>query len=388
MAPPAKTLARGRQSPIPLAVRGDRNYSPEMPLNARRHPQPARWTIAAAWMRGVHDLLQEAGLDAQALMRQAQLPCDVLAQADGRFDVERVDALWALAAQHSGQPHIALRRSSVDNPTSFDVLAYAMMSCRDLGEAIVRLVRYRGVVSDAVELRLTDLPYGQRIEVVPMEPAQPGRSQRLDYTIVTFLAFCRWVSCRRLVPLGVELSYPEPDDAALHLAAFGCMPRFDQPQHALLLRWEDLRMTLPTSNEVLSRLHDQVVQTHVKNLYPQRIEGRVATSLLQRIGQGRVSRRDVAADLCMSERTLQRRLLEAGTSFQQEVDTLRCQLAERYLAERQLPISGIPHLLGFAEESTFYRACQRWCGMSPGQWRDRLGLSLEPGAKAAAGADR
>lgn len=330
-------------------------------------------------MRGVNDLLLAEGLDGPALFEQAGLPRAALEQADGRFDVERVDALWALAVQHSGQAHLALRRSQVDKPTSFDVLAYAMMSCQNLAEAIVRLVQYCGVVSDAVELRVSDIPGGRRIEVWPMEPPQPGRAQRLDYTIVTFLAFCRWVTCRRLAPLGVELSYPVPADLALHTLAFDCTPRFGCAQHALLLKDEDLRMPLPTANEVLSRVHDRVVQAHLQHLNPDRIESRLAASLLRRLGSGRVSRPEVAADLCLSDRTLQRRLSQAGTSFQKEVDALRRQLAETCLSNRELPISSISHLLGFAEDSTFYRACHRWFQMSPGQVREQFSRPA-PGA--------
>ena len=324
-------------------------------------------------MRGVADLLQSQGLDAPALFREAGIDIRVLGRADGRLPVEQVDRLWMLAAQRSGQPFVALSRAPVDKPSSFDVLAYAMMSCQNLSDAIARLVQYRAVVSDAVDLRVNAVAGGVRIEVTPMEPTIPGRALRLDYTIVTFLGFCRWVTCREIVPLGVELSYPAPADLLRHRAAFGCTPRFNAVRHALLLRHTDLQLPLPTANAALSRLHDRVVQEHVHGLHPTGIEGRVAASLVRRIGAGRVVRHDVASDLCMSDRTLQRRLVEAGTSFHKELDALRRQLAENYLRDPALPLAGIAPLLGFAEESTFYRACHRWFQLSPGQFRESLG---------------
>jgi AraC-like DNA-binding protein len=231
-------------------------------------------------------------------------------------------------------------------------------------------VQYCAVVSDAVALRVVDVSDGCRIEVTPMEPPVPGRSSRLDYTIVTFLAFCRWVTGRRILPLGVELSYPAPAELSRHQVAFGCTPRFNAQQHALLLCKADLELPLPTANSVLSRLHDRVLQEHLRGLHATSFEGRMAATMVRRIGRGPVMRRDIARDLCMSDRTLQRRLLEAGTSFQKELDALRRQLTENYLSDPALPLAGIAPLLGFAEESTFYRACQRWFQHSPKQARD------------------
>ena len=337
--------------------------------NEPRRSKPLRPTIASAWMRGVADQLRAQGLDVPALFHEAGLDIRLLERADARLPVEQVDRLWLLAAQCSKQPFIALNRVTVDNPTSFDTLAYAMMSCQNLAEAIVRLVQYCAVVSDAVELRVVQTDLGCRIEVIPMEASIPGRSSRLDYTIVTFLAFCRWVTSRQIVPLGVQLSYPAPNDLMHHQKAFACTPGFNAPLHALLLCNADLQLPLPTANAVLSRLHERAVQEHVRGMQSTGIVARMAACLVRRIGSGQVMRRDVASDLCMSDRTLQRRLLEAGTSFQQELDALRRQLSETYLSDPTLPLASIAPLLGFAEESTFYRACQRWFARSPNQAR-------------------
>ncbi len=335
-----------------------------------RNSSPMQWTIASVWMRGVADLLRTQGLDVPGLFRGAGLDIRALENARSRMPVEQVDRLWMLAEQQSKQPFVALSRGTADKPTSFDTLAYSMMSCQNLAQAIERLVQYCAVVSDAVDLCVVTVSDGCRIEVTPMEPPQPGRSSRLDYTIVIFLAFCRWVTGRDIVPLGVELAYPAPIDLRRHRLAFSCTPRFNAPGHALLLRKADLQLPLPTANAALSQLHDRVVQEVVRELHPVGIARQIATSLVRGMASGRLTRRDVASDLCMSDRTLQRRLAEAGTSFQKELDVLRRQLTENYLRDPEVPLAGIASLLGFAEESTFYRACQRWFKCSPKQARE------------------
>jgi len=88
--------------------------------------------------------------------------------------------------------------------------------------------------------------------------------------------------------------------------------------------------------------------------------------------------------LCMSERTLQRRLQEEGTSFQQLLDDIRRELAGEYLGLGEMAMGQIAYMLGFADQSILSRACQRWFAMSPRQYRQKLG-EQGPGSRMASG---
>ena len=78
----------------------------------------------------------------------------------------------------------------------------------------------------------------------------------------------------------------------------------------------------------------------------------------------------VAKAVAMSGRTLQRRLREAGTSFQDLVDEERRSAARAYLGDRHLAVAEIAYLLGYSEASAFVRAFKRWTGMTPKQFRN------------------
>lgn len=77
----------------------------------------------------------------------------------------------------------------------------------------------------------------------------------------------------------------------------------------------------------------------------------------------------VAAEIGMTQRTLQRRLAHAGTSYSELVNETRCQLAEELLADRSLPIASIASVVGFANHSGFSRAFHRRNGMTPREFR-------------------
>ena len=104
--------------------------------------------------------------------------------------------------------------------------------------------------------------------------------------------------------------------------------------------------------------------------------------IIRLLPDGEPRRNQVADELAMSERTLQRRLEEEATSFVQLLDDTRRELAEQCLGRLHLSLAQAAYLLGFADQRSFFRACRRWFHVSPGQYRSRLSrLSVEqPGA--------
>jgi AraC-like DNA-binding protein len=82
----------------------------------------------------------------------------------------------------------------------------------------------------------------------------------------------------------------------------------------------------------------------------------------------------IAEQLAMHPRTLQRRLAEDGIRCQDIIDEVRRKQAVRYLSEPRLYLGQIAGLLGFAEQSSLNRACRRWFGKTPRQYRADLSM--------------
>jgi len=69
-----------------------------------------------------------------------------------------------------------------------------------------------------------------------------------------------------------------------------------------------------------------------------------------------------------TERSLQRKLTEMNTSYQEQLNGLRKEAAIAYLQAGEYPQSEIAYLLGFSDPASFNRAFKRWTGMPPGRW--------------------
>ena len=76
--------------------------------------------------------------------------------------------------------------------------------------------------------------------------------------------------------------------------------------------------------------------------------------------------------LAMHPRSLQRRLSESGTSFDEIKDQLRRQLFLQYLVDSKATMTQITSALGFSEQSTLSRACKKWFSMSPRQLKIKV----------------
>ena len=84
----------------------------------------------------------------------------------------------------------------------------------------------------------------------------------------------------------------------------------------------------------------------------------------------------LAEHLCISARTLQRRLKQQDYTYSRLSDEVRHAEALRLLATSASRLGDIAQQLGFSEASSFQRSFQRWQGVSPSQYRRQL--RIEP----------
>jgi AraC-like DNA-binding protein len=332
----------------------------------------SKLTTAAIWVKGIADMLAAEGLDVRALLDAAGIDPAALEAQGARLETEKISRLWELAVERSGNPAIGLAQHQVARPASFDVVGYTMMSCADLRAAFERLIRYLLILSDALTMTMSEERTGHRVTFVLFGGTRPVPRQRIEFIFISVIGFCRWITGRVVHPLAIELTYPVPADPAPYRTAFGCPVSFDAPRNSLLFANADLIAPLPTSNPVLAELHERFAGDYLRHFDHAQISYRAREVIVRRLPDGEPRRDQIAGELCMSERTLQRRLEAEATSFVQLLDDTRRELAEQYLGRLHLSLAQAAYLLGFADQSSFFRACRRWFDLSPGQYRSQL----------------
>jgi AraC-like DNA-binding protein len=172
--------------------------------------------------------------------------------------------------------------------------------------------------------------------------------------------------------LALELRFPPPADLQPYKDAFKCSLRFNSSANALLFARADVISPLPTAHPLLAEVHERLAGEHLQRLDLAQVSSRARAAIIRRLPDGEPRRTEIASTLEMSERTLQRRLEVEGTSFQRLLDDTRRELAQQYLGQTDTSLCDATYLLGFSNQSSFFRACKRWFGISPRQYRIRL----------------
>jgi AraC-like DNA-binding protein len=99
---------------------------------------------------------------------------------------------------------------------------------------------------------------------------------------------------------------------------------------------------------------------------------RVRSIIAKLLIEGQCTNSQVAATLGVHLRTLQRWLRQEGESLEGIKDSVRRDIALRYLRQSDVPLIRVAEMLGYSESSVLSRSCYRWFAASPRQLRSRL----------------
>jgi AraC-like DNA-binding protein len=314
-------------------------------------------------------LIELHDLSPEPLFRAAGIDPQLIHDPHARIARPNGDALTRALAERMANPAFGLQAAQCWHPSNLGTLGYAWLSSATLRTALKRLVRYWRIVIADVTVRLDETPEG--VEFVHTPPALDAALDwiRGDIVMAMIYDMCRTNWGQAFSPRRVAFRHTAPADAGPYEALFGCPVSFGADANRLLVGTAEADHPLPTGNQDLAAAHDRILVEQLARLDKTNVVARFRSSLLGRMTSGEFSEEDVARDLHMSRRSLQRRLSEADASYQSLVDGTRRDMALRYIEDPAKSATDITFLLGYSQQSAFTRAFRRWTGMSPSEYR-------------------
>jgi len=310
--------------------------------------------------------LERCGLAAAEIARRARLPLPVPGQAM-TLTMEQAFAFWGAVRELSGNPAIGLEVARNIDLADAPPMILAPFHARDWRDALHRIARYKQMCSpERVRVR----EEGEEC-IVEVEFARPHaeRSTVVDLMFGAMMELGRRGTRERLCARRLELERPAADVAA-HEAYFGCAVRFGAPRDRLVLHRADLERPFASYNqELLEMLSPALERALADHQSRSTLSGQVKWLMKRHLATRRPDMRAIAKELALSERTLQRRLAEEGTRFQDVLTQARRELAREYLANGELEMADVAFLLGFDDQNSFFRAFRQWEGETPARWR-------------------
>lgn len=346
--------------------------------------------VRAQALRGYPELVRDLGGDLTALLDWARIPAAALEQPQAFVPYGAVIRLLERSAAELHCPDFGLRLARCQDIGILGPLAVAMRNCATMGEALACASRYIFVHSPAISFSVQPADQEGHLLVV-FEILLDRSSTAVQVTELSVGLAARVVALlaegrHRL--RGVRFPHPRMAPIDCYREHFDAPVSFGCDCAALELAESDLALPIRSGSRELRELAEDYLELHhasARTPFAVQVHRVVRRSL----GTGASACVDVSSALALHPRTLQRRLREEGTSFEEVKDRARAELARGYLEQRELPLSQVTALLDYSEQSALTRSCKRWFGRAPRALRAELGpRSDAPTAPALAPEDR
>jgi AraC-like DNA-binding protein len=313
--------------------------------------------------------LEELGVRLPAVLHRAGLPQNLFEQTRVLVKTEELFALWHAIGEVSADPAIGLKLGTETKTERFHPSGIAALSTPNFGAAINHIGRYKQLTVPEEVLQETDKEeWSIQFRWLLAVDSEP--TVLTEYCFAWLLTIARHGSGTSLSPLRVEFVQPR-----LHIKTiqrhFGCPVICGAPHNALVFRASDAQCPFVTRNaELLDMLAPQFEQELKQYSDQDSFTNLVRRAIQERLTGNRPGVEDIARSLHTSSRTLQRRLQDAGSSYQRVLDEARHQMARYYLGNSVLELNEAAYLLGYEDAKSFVRAFRTWEGIPPGLWRE------------------
>jgi len=313
-----------------------------------------------------------AGVAPEELCRAAKLDLSKLEDADNRIPFRELIRLDECAARLTGDDAFGLHVGEQTDAKMYGVLGYVTLNSQTFGEALNRLIRYQQIRTNAVRFSMditgADVHLAYNYSITNVSPQE--RRQESEEMMSTMLQVGRKITGVEWALHEIHFEHAPPEDVSEHARIFRAPVRFNQLLTKFVFDKSVLELPLAEADLTLgSLLERQAEELLAKSPQHGVFVNQVRRLIREGLPVGEARIETVCRKLGSSTRTLQRKLREEGTSYQELFEETQRDLSVFYLRQPEIAIGEISYLLGFSQPSAFHRAFRRWTGLTPKEFR-------------------
>ncbi len=334
----------------------------------RRMQNTSRFVVEPTWQV----ILKDVGIEAREVLIRARLPSDLFSRKNATLSAAEYFRLWDALDTTFGDESFPLQLGQSMSVESFSPPIFAALCSGNLNAAMTRLSQFKKLVGPMrLDIGISEDSTSLRVDCLYQEHPVPAS---LTATELVFLVHLVRIATREhVVPLAVSSNVHLVISDA-YRGFFGIQPTA-AATNLVVFSAADAKKPFLTHNEAMWQYFEPEFRQRLSQLHPEAgFSSRVKSALLELLPSGKHGVDDVATALNVSRRTLQRRLSNEATSFQEVLNTTREGLAKHYLAKSDYSGAQISFLLGFDDPNSFFRAFQNWTGTTPERLRANMAL--------------
>ncbi|NTJ62049.1 AraC family transcriptional regulator [Agrobacterium rhizogenes] len=316
--------------------------------------------------------VERIGLPPSAVLRQARLPGTLHLSDSGMVTTAQYFAIFRALEELVPEPALGLRLVREADTAVHPPSTLAAFHARDYRDGLYRVARFKRLCTPE-QLSFSEEKGEVSITSDWIYANEPEPAIATDVAFAFLVELGRRGTNQPITPVRVEFMRAGPK-SDLYQAFFGCTIKYGAPRNTLVLKSSDLDRPFPGHNPELLEILTPALAAAMGELQARSSIGDQVKVVLKRsLASGRPELSQVAQDLNMSERTLQRRITDEGKTFRELLSEARQDLGRQLLSNPTTDIDEVACLLGYQDRSSFYRAFRDWEGLTPLQWRELNG---------------
>ncbi|RLQ23050.1 helix-turn-helix domain-containing protein [Seongchinamella sediminis] len=327
-------------------------------------------SVLGSFLLPIAQALRLRGLDPLETMEAVGIDGASIANPDWRLPQRQFSALMAHCVAATGDEAFGLLAAEQVQPQALRGLGFAWLASDTVYDGLKRLARFSKLVNTAANMRLVEEGDLVLLDLGAVPVTGAFHFAGRDYAIGMVSRMCALALGDFLAPVTVELERPRPQAPERWESRLASRVSFDCQRTRMAWYRSDILEPLVTGDPALARANDEQTQAYLDGFLVHSIARQVVDKIVEHLPDGPPSQQQIAEALHVSNRTLQRKLKEEGTSFMDLLQDTRLQMARKYLRHPNRSVVETAYLLGFSEPSTFSRAFKRWTGMAPADFRE------------------
>ena len=323
--------------------------------DATRAPVSPGWAL----------MMRDIGVDPARVLRRAGLPKDLFVASGHTITTEQFFALWTgIEAESDNAQLLPLRLGGAISLEAFDAPLFAATCSPNLNVAAKRLAHHKKLIGPQ-RISITQTATDTALAFWWPDGLDPPWTVSMA-ELVFWVALGRLTTRSPIRPTRVTVDELPGDDVSdAYLDYFGVALSRGEG-YSIAFSAQDAARPFLTANDAMWQFFEPELQRRLSELdRATTTTERVHAALLELLPAGHGTMSAVAHELAMSSRTLQRRLNDEGTTFQDILGDTRESLARHYLSASDMPTAEISFLLGYEDPRSFYRAFNAWTGTTP-----------------------
>ncbi len=318
-------------------------------------------------------LANELNLNIKSILNNAGICEEKIKDNSQHIAGVQFQRLIELLVIESKDELFGLHTAKFVQPGSYSVLGYISMNCDTLGQVISKIQPFEKLVGDMGKTKITQLDDFLKVSWYCQFPNMAVRRHMVDNCLASWVNFAKYLIDYKKSPDRILLMRPEPDleQRTQYQQIFSCPVLYNQSENAILFDSEFLTLPLNKGDQQLLSTLESHAQSLIESLSAEvSLIEQVAQHIKNSLKNGEFRQQDVAGNLGISSKTLQRKLAKENYTFQQILDDTRFEQAKILLSQTSKNIEQVSQELGFLEPRSFYRWFNKLSGYTPGQYRE------------------